>query len=991
MALFTRLQTSEFLYTADSDDGSIGWVGYLLPTTIDPTTVPSVLDLKDSFTLYPGTYLFSYTAPIVDTNEAATAFISSVRKVLGTAGPSKVWLLNLSAISSTTIDYLSYRTDGTVAIPLSAAITSEITFDISNSSTIDITDDAFVFSEGISMTTRSGIEKWKISPNNSQLMMSGKGRGSFDFTLYLNPRFDFDLLGWGLRYCIPQPGAAPDPANVLEQRYPLVDTSKFAGNTMIQMSCRIDPTLVPDKDRTFMAFTGLNCTSLTSTGCNATAPTLLYSTFITDAGHPINLAPVGWNDPSSLDPDPSIARLVFTPVDLEGIDSNVYYMTPCGNFRLGIDPEFVNALAPPALLAGTSGTETIGFTPFTDVGADDGDLLAFIPYQPGYAPIFPLPETSPTGPPPNTDPLLNAKYQTAWVNVLRSSGSSHTVGYYSQPTGASLYNNATSVWEKTKEYLGYFETPMGIAQSSDFCFPMVSYSLTAASAQPSAFSFDDISLFETSILNPQRKQSIEQVKLPISISHTLVRRKVGKAHAAKITADTTTKGTTPQGLLACVDTADSSWVNLLLAKNQVTRGSYFMQFENLLDPLKNAFQSNQLLLVATDGKNLGNQKYDSHGKLVDPLPDPTGPLFDNLMAIEEWLFSVVTPSSGESSTNKPVYDDYNNVVIFKFCKGPLIDLVQSPKGWTSPLNFNDDSIGVSGLTGVSAWIGDYFDQAEKDKALYPEYLKNFCRIINDPYWFGILTLKADVASLPSDIQGLMAGVVFPEKFYAHHFGIEINPVETDENGEVVLTKNSSLFGLINYLDTDYVNQLAIGKGVNQPVPPRPGSTYDFKVLYLQSLFVNSAVVKFGSKTQLTCNQLYSEVVTSLNDQTDVYNSMIIDGSYQNQNGKLVYVFKTNGNNAYGFSSSIFNVLNFTQGQFNNVADGSEGDVISVFSLTGKFYFKKIKDMDMFSFGSEDSASVTDPKGLAFTNVFIRMTADANTNAIKSMLFDTASK
>ncbi|MBL1278300.1 MAG: hypothetical protein COB30_019675 [Ectothiorhodospiraceae bacterium] len=991
MVMFTRLRTSDYLFTAETDIGSVGWIGYLLPTTIDPSTVPSPLNLADSFTEYPGTYLFSYTEPVLDTTEATTAFISSLRTALGTAGPSMVWLLDLSAISSTTIDYLSYRSDGTVAIPLSTSITSDLTFGISNRSTITIDDDAFLFSGGVALATRNGIEKWKVAPNAAYLMMNGMGRGTFEFQLYVNPRFDFDLLGWELRYCIPQSAMNPDPANVLRQSYPLIDTSKFAGNIMIQMRSRIDPTMVPDKDRTFMAFTGQDCTSLNNSGCNATQPTLLYSTFITDAGHPINLAPVGWNGSSSIDPDPSVARLVFTPADLAGTNSNVYYMTPCGNFRLGIAADFVNASAPPALLAGTSGTETIGFTPFSDVAADDGDLLSFVPYQSGYAPVFPLPETSPTGPPPNTEPLLDTKYQTAWANVIQGSASSLTVGYYSQPTGASLYNNATYLWEQTKEYLGYFETPVGIDQSAGFCFPIVPYCQTSVSQSPDSFSFDDISRFETTILNPERKQDIQSVKQPISISHTLQRRKVGKALAANVTADSTTKATTPQGLLATVDTADSSWVNLLLAVNQVTKGSFSMQFENLLGPLKNAFQSNQLLLVVTDGKNFGAQVYNDKGKPVTPAPDPTAPLFDNLMAIEEWLFSVVTPCSGESSTNKPVYDDYNNVMIFKFCKGALIDLMQSPKGWTDPLNFNDDSIGVSGLTGVSSWVEGYFDQAQKDEALYPEYLQNFCRIINDPNWNGILTLKADVASLPSDIQGLMAGVVYPENFFAHHFGIEINPVETSVNGDVALSKNSSLFGLINYLDTDYENQLAAGKGVNQPVPPRPATTYDFKVLYLQSLFVNSAVAKFGSKTQLTCNQLYSEVVSSLNDQTDTYNSMIIDGTYQNQNGKSVYVFETNGNNAYGFDSSMFNVLNFTEGQFNTVADGSDGgDVISLFSLTGKFDFKKIKDMDMFSFGSEGSASVTDPKGLAFTNVFIRMTSSSDTNLITSMLFDTAS-
>ncbi|HEY8096035.1 MAG TPA: hypothetical protein VIE65_08030 [Methylobacter sp.] len=994
MVTFTRLNTSNFLYTADSGGANVGWVGYLLPKMADPSTIPPTFGLEESFTEYSGTYLFSYAAPNLSSNVLTDKFNADVWSALGTAGPSMAWLLDLSDISSGSITYLSYSSSiFAVSSPLTAAITSDLTFTVVNSSSIALQDDGFIFAVtndggGVTFTARNGPANWKILPNAAFLPMSGKGRGTFKFKLYLDPVFDFDILRCKLRYCIPQSSDNPDPAKVLAQSYPLIDTGKFSSSVTIQMIARLDPTKIADVNRSFLAFTGNSCTSLSNAGCYASEPTKIYSTFVTDARHPILFAPVGWEDTSSVDPDSTVARLVFTLTDLEAVGSNSYYMAPHGDFRLGIDPAFVNASAPSALLAGIYGTETVGFTPYSDISKDDGDYLSFVAYQAGYAPVYPLPEISPVGPPPNEEPLLTSLYQTSWANVIRGSASSLTVGYYSQPKGASLYNNATMLYSQTKEYLGFFETAVAIDQSSDFCFPLVSYSATTVSAEPYTFSFKQIQGFESTILNPFRKKTIQNKKQTVSVAHTMKRRNLADSHIAKLTVDPTTVATTPQGLLATVDTVDSSWQNLLLAKNETSLGSFALQFENLSDPLKNAFQSNQLMLVVTDGKNIGSLKYDSEGGEIKPTP--TGAIFDNLMAIEEWLFSVDTPSSKSSSP--PVYGDYTNVMIFKFCHGSLTDLIQNPKGWTDPGDFNDiESIGVAGLAGVSTWIGEYFAQAQSDLELYPDYLHNFCRIISDPNWNGILTLKADVAKLPSSIQGLMAGVVYPNDFYAHHFGIEINPVETDATGTVKLVNNSSLFGLINYVDADYKKQIAAGKGPEQPVPPRPGSTYDFKVLYLQSLFVNSAVAKFGSKTQLTCNQLYNEISTSLNGKTDNYNSMIIEGTYQNQNGKSIYVFATNGNNAYGFGSSIFNTLNFTQGQFNTVSDGSDGgSVISLFSLTGKFDFRKIKNLDMFSFGSEGEPSVDDPKGLAFTNVFIKMTSDLASSAITSMSFDTSS-
>lgn len=992
MVVFTRLATSDFLYTAASGGQDGGWAAYLLPAGTDPATVPPSFGLGDSFSTYPGSYLFSHAAPDLGSQDLADAFVTAVRAALGLAGPSMVWLLDLTDISAPNITFLQFSAvGGAVAGPLNAAITADLTLTIVNSSSISLTERGFVFAAnddggGIVFSARNGQANWVVNPNSALLSMAGPGRGTLQFALYIDPRFDFDLLGCRLRYCFAQAADTPDPAQVLRQDYPFIDTSQFDPALMLGLIARLDPSMVCGPDRSFLGFTGMSYLSPDKRRFTDGQPSVLFSTFVTEARHPILLAPVGW-DGRQEDPAPHAARLVFTATDLAAEQSEAYYLAPHGDFRLGVAPAFAQAPAQPALLAGLSGSETIGFTPYTDIAAADGDYLSFTAYQPAYAPVYPLPPVSPTGRPPSGAPPLNGLYQTSWANVIRNPASAATVAYYSQPRGAPLYNNATMLYRQTGDYLGHFETAAAIAQERDFCFPLAPYGAVAASGEEGGFAFADIQGFETAILTPLRKKLIQGGQQALPLAHNLRRRNFGAEEIARLIAGPAMVATTPQGLLATVDTADQSWRRLLLANNTAAGAAYALQFEDLPTVLREAFQSSQLMLVASDGRNLGALRYDSQGNPVAPAP--AGAVFDNRMAIEDWLFSIATPSS--LSPAPPVYGDYSNVLIFKFCHGALSELVQNPQAWTDPLAFNDNGMGAAGLTGVASWIGDYFAQAKAQLALYPDYFENFCRIIDAPDWNGILVLKTDVARLPASIQGLMAGIVYPEDFHVHHFGVEINPVETDASGAVLLKKNSSLFGLIHYVDADYRQQLAAGLGADQPVPPRPGSIYDFKVLYFQSLFLNSAIAKFGSKTQLTCNQLYGETVATLNGQSGNYNSMLIEGSYQNQNGKPVYVFATRGNNAYGFGASIFNAVNVTQGRFHTVADGSDsGEVLSVFSLGGKFDFRKIQGLDLFSFGSDGQAAPADPKGLVFSNVFIRMRSRRSDAAITQMDFDTAS-
>src|SRR5690606_28490735 len=227
-----------------------------------------------------------------------------------------------------------------------------------------------------------------------------------------------------------------------------------------------------------------------------------------------------------------------------------------------------------------------------------------------------------------------------------------------------------------------------------------------------------------------------------------------------------------------------------------------------------------------------------------------------------------------------LYGDYKNVLIFKFCDGSLKDRVMNPQDWTEAGNFN--STDNNGLTAVSQWLQDYIADAEKQYLEFNNsFYKKFHDIVNDKNWSGILALKVDLnlTELPVEIQGLLAGIDL-SNFFGHHMGIEVSRVDITE--EVKMEDVSSLFGLIDYNDKAYVQQLKAGDDLNKPVPP-DGNIYDFKVLTLQVLFENTSIKDFISKAQLTMNELFSDTVVAKpgTEDSGEFSTVVYNGTYEN--------------------------------------------------------------------------------------------------------------
>ena len=83
-------------------------------------------------------------------------------------------------------------------------------------------------------------------------------------------------------------------------------------------------------------------------------------------------------------------------------------------------------------------------------------------------------------------------------------------------------------------------------------------------------------------------------------------------------------------------------------------------------------------------------------------------VFDNEMTIEGWPFVLEVPEKKQTSS-------YSNVLIFKFCKGTMLDRLQAPKLWTQADDFN--AVEAGGLNNLSAWLTDYVQEGiDKSKA-----------------------------------------------------------------------------------------------------------------------------------------------------------------------------------------------------------------------------------------------------------------------------------
>jgi hypothetical protein len=245
------------------------------------------------------------------------------------------------------------------------------------------------------------------------------------------------------------------------------------------------------------------------------------------------------------------------------------------------------------------------------------------------------------------------------------------------------------------------------------------------------------------------------------------------------------------------------------------------------------------------------------------------------------------------------------VLIFKFRTGTLEELVKNPQLWTQAADFSlpGDSADESELVILSQWLQGYIEHAKGQTSPFYEH---FVTIATSEAWTGILALCVDIKGVPNQLEGLLGGID-QTRFNAHHLGIEISHI----NGSTIsMEGDSSMFGLIDYVDPNYDPRSG-----QQPIAPASGALYDFKVLTLQALFENTAVKDFKSLAQLTLNSLFGQPVARMGDSSNLYNTIVLKGSYQHQGGQTLYILDTLDDNTFYFDSNILNKVEIVKAQF----------------------------------------------------------------------------
>jgi hypothetical protein len=789
-------------------------------------------------------------------------------------------------------------------------------------------------------------------PSAVTLALDGPAAGRLDTALDLVVSAvptgnDLRLMRTGVEYVFERAAGGQEagrPARVIGRLYPDLDTAP-AGTA--RLAVRLDPLRPLDATRTAFVF---------ADGPDGPPPAFA-SFLVTDAGHAVRLTPAAGEAGYVLQDERKPVRF------LDPTDPQVptYYFTPSGPFAVAYD-----GAGPASLLCGVSGVET--------VTCSNGDVLTFHPDQPAYAVRYPLPgvDLDKPGTPPVTAVLMDRTFTTAWATLSpgEAAGGAATAArnvYWSQPHGASLFSGsgagATAATAAGAEppALGYHPTPLaalgGAAAAASF--PLTAF---AGMAWGEVDDPADAARFEAEIVSPTRKQAI------------LAARPSVPAALAAVAGDSVPM-TTPQGLLVTPD-ADpmAPWRTVLLGRNTDSTGAYELAFSNVDSALHDALLTNQQFLVVTRPR----------------LPwNGSGTVFDNLMSIEGWPFRVAVPAQVTPGS-------YDNVLVFKFVRGKLSDQVANPSNWTGAADFNDPA--NQGLALVSQWLQDYIADARRMAAFEQahggdSYFQHFLDIVDSETWNGILALKVDVdvAGFPPELKGLIAGIDL-SRLNAHHLGIEVSFVQAGPDGPYV-AGNSSMFGLVYYVDPAYETQLALGGDPDRPVPAAPGA-FDFKVLTLKTLFENTAVKAFDSRLQLTVNEWFGDAVVAVADGTGARldlpsYSIVLDGAFERHDGDATFTFTSSADRLFRLGSNVLGGVETVRASYATLAQRADGIVRSRFTLAGYLNFLPVAGLDVFSFGSDWAAGQAGGRqGLAFSNLYVDLAFPLATPSLLTYAFVT---
>ncbi len=967
---FEQLFGSELFQVAG---GRTAWCGYMLSPEEDNPGKGILLD--DALTTYRGSFLFAPLAPKFADTAAANAFVGAVQDWLsnGTSffGRYFVWMpqagvqpvFGAPAYSSSSAEATGFafqfsKLPGGWALQSSfnSLVGLNLWLSVSAGVYISVQDDGLQFygpqSPGLSYVTPQALQL-TIPTNRAQIPLTGAMAGSIVLAGEMTLSSQLGGFLVGMQYAF---NGGAGGADVVQQ-FQMLDVSSSPSLDYVAAFDPIDPLCTGPASS---PAAGIYRTIIAA----APGAPALASLFRTVNNGQVALTPrsSASSASSTAGPSPHDGGFIFQPLgvklrigaNLLPVQTNVC-MGPAGDYLVGAGS------GDAMLMPGLAGVENFALGP--------ADALRFVGVSPAYTPQYPLPQSDISNPssgqPAPPLPVTPRTYVTSWAQVVPGQSSAPT--YSAQPQGNALYGPGGAFSGSSKIVAGALRPTLSPGAVD---FPIVAWA--GASGGIPVANWGD---YESKVLSATRRNALQ------SVARGKVKALKGAraAREAVLNGTITANGTTPQGLLAQLDQsgAHSDYQAVVLAQSE---DGLQMSFQGMDEVLQGLFQTNQLFAVITNRTHLGQ--------------------FANLVDIAGWKMRADVGAASVSS-------NVSNVMIMKFCKGTVRDLVDTPSAWTDPQDFSnpDPAIGVAVL---SQALKQYFATATAAAQSGNPLYQNFVSIIDNAEWRGMLVLAADISptDLPAQLAGLAAGINFTN-FRAHHFGVSVSPVSYDGK-TLKISGTSSLFGLVDYQLPAFAQNVAGGAPPTLPLALPGSGAYDFTVLQLQSLFENSALVDFRSHVQVTTNALFGSKVTAsyFNAARQAANSVVLTGYYQRQGGDGTYVFESESPTVMVTDSNVLRSVLVTKAVFNTLTSNDKGTTPSILSrilIWGDFNFAVLKNenggaFDLMSYGmAADAGPEQTTGGLQFSNLHIDMSSPVVTPNITTytivednLAFDLAS-
>lgn len=971
MAFFTQ-SAHPSLYLASTDSGNVGAVAFVTGAGVVPTE--KGIELADALTnvALAGNFVFSpFLLDFDNDADVQAAFVKAVQNQVAQRPSSRgiLWLPDPTpavVAAENALIFLGLSWDGTSVTSglANAYYFPNLFLAIQNGMLVGLSGNSLTLTNGDVFFDGAAAPEM-VSAQTAVLPFDGLERGCVNFTTRIQRQSLYNTWKWGFHFIFPHDAAFD---GLISEWLPFGSVDSGSTDLLgFQVSADLANPLNTLKthnnqnpNRSSLLFTGLN---------DDQSQTQIASYYRTISGDVVTLIPVGIGGEG----EAQTAGLVFATGHRIAEGHIDFHVAPFGDF-------LVSAKAGPngvttELLCGLSGNEFISVVPGHTLG--DASRLRFVSQQAAFAADFPPAVASPTGAPRSGSSLLSKDYVTSWMTVLPPDNKQNT--YAAQPDGAALFGYDNYVWKNNAQMLGHVDPGYVLPEAGTRPFPLVSYAGFQPQDGQNGFDQTQSRNFEALIIGATRRQQIgaDSSRQVLSARrHTLDMRHVLTANGAG-----ESNFTTPSGMIATVNNTQAGWEKIRLGQI-VTPVASDMTFTQPDPALQQAFQTNQLMMVAAN-----SQKFC--------LPGGT---FSNRLNIGGWTIEAEVGASLD-------YGDYTNIMIVKGIDGPLYDpdgdpqhnLIASPAKWTQSYQFSAPTMTTGGspdpgqIVNLSQWLQAYFIAALRPGG--EGFFDDFNALAKDPGWKGILILRAKIAEPPQDLAGITAGIRNPDRFYAHHLAIQISQIKSDpQGGGINIDKQSSVYGLIYYVDSNYDTA-----SEGNPVQPAYGVDYDFITLTLKVLFENTAVKTFSSYTQLALNKIFGSAVTGMGENGNNYNAIIMQGTFQNNNGQPTYGMKTLTNYSFLFNNNVLGSVEILSAEMNTVRTDNVSSTVR-FGLSGFMGFHVLsgtdvngdeENIDLFSFGSSEG-DFTSRTGLNYAGLGLNMDfTAANPVGSRVLTFDSS--